>query len=64
LDDAGKYSSPLGELNSPKEQDTHQESGSENISDTVNNKSPNRPRRQPITRNNDFFLWTTITRSY
>jgi len=54
LDNASKCSSPLGELNSPKDQDTHQESGSENISDTVKNKSTKKPRRQHITRNNDF----------
>jgi len=64
LDDESKCSSPLGELNSPKEQDTHQESGSDNISDTLNNNSPKRPRRQPITRNNDIFFGTTITRGY
>jgi hypothetical protein len=49
-----KCSSILGELNSHKEQDTHQESGGVNISDTRNKKALKRPRRQPITRNNNF----------
>jgi len=40
LDNESKCISTLGELNSPEEKDIHQESGGENISDTVNNKSP------------------------
>jgi hypothetical protein len=35
----------------------HQDSGSENISYTVNNKSPKRPRRHRITRNKYFFIY-------
>jgi hypothetical protein len=50
-----KCSSTLGELNSHKEQDIHQESGCVNILATVNKKLPKRPRIQPITRNNDFY---------
>jgi archaellum component FlaC len=57
-----KCSNISGELNSLKEKDIHQEGGSENILDIVNRKSPKRPRRQPINRNNDF-LWTNITKS-
>ena len=37
-DDESKYSSSLGELNSLKGKDIHQESGGENIADTVNKK--------------------------
>ena len=55
-----KCSDTSGELNSLKEQYTHQESGSENISDIVNKKPPKRPTRQPVTRNNDF-LWKNNT---
>jgi len=57
-----KCSNTSGELNSLKEQDIHQESGSENILDIVNKKSLKSPMRQPITRNNDF-LCTNITKS-
>jgi hypothetical protein len=56
LDNASKCSSPLGELNSPKEQVIHQENGSENILHTLNNKSPKRNRRHHITRNK-YFLY-------
>jgi len=61
-DDESICTSTLGELNSLKEQDVHQESGGVNISDTVNKKSLKRPRRPPITRNNNF-LWTNITKN-
>jgi hypothetical protein len=57
-DDGSKCSSTFGELNSLKEQDIHQESSGVSISDTVNKKSLKRPRRQPITRNNDFYVQT------
>jgi hypothetical protein len=60
-DNENKCSSTFGELNSHKEQDIHQESGGLNISDTGNKKAPKRPRRQPITRNNNF-LWTKNNR--
>ena len=58
-DDESKCSCTLGELKSLKEQDIHQEGGGVNISDTVTKKSWKRPRRQPITINNDF-LWINI----
>jgi len=57
-----KCSNTSGELNSLKEQDIHQESGSENILDIVNKKSPKRPRIQSVTRNNDL-LWANITKN-
>ena len=62
-DNENKCSSSLGELNSHKEQDIHQECGGVNISDTVNKKSLKRPRRQPITRNNDFFYGQILLRT-
>jgi hypothetical protein len=61
-DNKNKCNSTLGDLNFHKEQDIHHESGGVNISDTVNKKSPKRPRRQRITRNNDF-LWTISTKN-
>jgi hypothetical protein len=62
-DDESKCSSTLGELNSIKGQDSHQENGGVNILDTVNKRSLKRPRRQPITRIR-IFLWTNITKNY
>ena len=60
-DNENKCNSTLGELNSHKEQDIHQESGGVNILDTVYKISLKRPRRQPITINN-YLLWTNITK--
>jgi len=60
-DNENKCNSTLGELNSHKEQDIHQESGGVNILGTVYKISLKRPRRQPITINN-YLLWTNITK--
>jgi len=45
-----------GGLDTLKIQDTKQKCECENTSDTVDRKSPKRPRRQPVTRNSDFFM--------
>jgi hypothetical protein len=62
-DNENKCSITLGELNSHKEQDIHQESGGVNISDTGNKKALKRPRKQPVTRNNNFFCGQILPRS-
>ena len=56
VDKGSKCSSALGELNSPKEQDIHQECGSENILYAVNNKSPKKPRRNCISWNKNYVM--------
>jgi len=45
-----------GGLDTLKIQDAKQKCECENTSDTIDRKSPKRPRRQPVTRNNDFFM--------
>ena len=55
-DDESKWLLSTGELNFLNGQDSHQESGGVNILATVNKRSPKRSRRQPITRNMDFFM--------
>jgi hypothetical protein len=54
-DEEIKSGSTSGVVNSQKVQDIHKVNGCINILDTVNKKSPKRPRRQPITRNSDFY---------
>ena len=50
-----------GGLDTLKIQDAKQKCECENTSDTVDRKSPERPRRQPVTRNSDF-LWTNTNK--
>jgi hypothetical protein len=54
-------SSTSGVLDTLKVKDTEHKCDCENISVIVHRKSPNRPRRQPVTKNKDF-LWTSINK--
>jgi hypothetical protein len=47
-----------GGLDTLKIQDAKQKCECENTSDTTGRKSPKRPRKQPVTRNSDFFMDT------
>jgi hypothetical protein len=54
--------STSGVLDTLKVQDAKQKCDCENVLVIVENKSPKRPRRQPVTRNKDF-LWTNISKN-
>jgi hypothetical protein len=54
--------STSGILDTVKVQDAEQKCDCKNILDTVDKKSPKRPKRQPVTRNKDF-LWTNISKN-
>jgi hypothetical protein len=54
--------STSGVLDTLKVQDAEQKCDFENVLVIVDNKSPKRPRRQPVTRNKDF-LWTNISKN-
>ena len=55
--ETNERSKTLGGFDALNLRDAEQQHECENISDTVGRKLPERPRRQPVTRNNDF-LWT------
>ena len=57
-----EYSSTSGVVDTLKAQVPEQMCDSENILVIADKKSPKRPRRQPVTRNNDF-LWTDISKN-
>jgi len=54
--------STSGVLDTLKVQDAQQKCDCENVLVIVDNKSPKRPRRQPVTKNKDF-LWTNISKN-